>query len=325
MTLPLRGPYSLSCNDVPDLPELYDAYGKMIGHRYVLHDRGGPSIDSRFTNISVLDACATRFQGCASRFDMSSNEQGLDLVIISFALSGQILCYRQQGMECIATAGSAILHPTTMPLHACADRTGDVMAVALPRAKLAPLIADQDAIGLRVLPAQSAALSLFAGHARSFLALGSVPDPRLAQLVGNQLCDLAAFALGPSSAGKDTLMHSDALSDARHDRAMRYIARHLSEPGLGEKDLARHLGLSPSSVRQIFARKQTTVARSIRKARLEMAVTLLLGRGQHHRKVVSVAFDCGFRSMSAFYEAFRDQYDMHPSDLRASAPPHPMD
>lgn len=318
MTLPLRGPFTMSCRDVSGVGELYEAYGKLIGHDYVIHDRRTQIQSGGFENISVIEACATRFQGGSQRFDMSSNRHGLDLVILSFGLSGQALHYRQHGVECVAEAGSAVLHTTDAPLQAQADRFGDVIAVAMPRAKLGSLIGTKDALTTRVLPANGAAFSLFAGHARSFLSLGSAPDAALAQLVGDQLCDLAALALGVNSFGRDKVMSGETLNDVRYERALEYIRRHASNPTLGEKDLARQLGLSPSSVRQIFARKQTTPARIIRKTRVEMAARLLLDKAHHPRKVVSVAFDCGFRSVSAFYEAFRDQYDMHPSDLRAS-------
>ncbi len=319
MTLPLRGPFTLSCHDVSGVGELYAAYGKLIGHDYVIHDDSVPRNVGGFDNISVLEACATRFQGGSQHFEMSPNRQGLDLVILSFGLSGQALRYRQNGVECLATVGSAILHTTDAPLQAQADRFGEVIAVAMPRAKLGSLLADQDALKTRLLPANGAAFSLLAGHARSFLSLGSVPDPALAQLVGDQLCDLAALALGVNSRGKEKVLSGETLHDARYNRALDYIRRHASNPSLGEKELARQLGLSTSSVRQIFARKQTTPARIIRQTRVEMAARLLLDGSHRPRKIVAVAFDCGFRSVSAFYEAFRDQYDMHPSDLRAAA------
>lgn len=325
MMLPLRGPYTLSGNDVAGVGELYEAYGNLIGHRYVVHDGKVCDHVGGFENISVLEACATRFQGGSQRFDMSSNHHGLDLIILSFGLSGQALRYRQHGVDCVAKVGSAILHTTDAPLQAQTDRVGEVMAVALPRAKLGAIIADKDALTPRVLPADGAAFSLFAGHARSFLSLGMVPDTGLAQLVGDQLCDLAALALGVNSRGRDKVMSGETLNDVRYNKAMHYITRHASNPMLGEKEIARQLGLSTSSVRQIFARKQTTPARIIRKVRVEMAARLLLDNGHQSRKIVSVAFDCGFRSVSAFYEAFRDHYDIHPSDLRGSAVRHVQD
>ncbi|OLP53946.1 hypothetical protein BJF92_09305 [Rhizobium rhizosphaerae] len=306
----------MACDDAFAVGELYEAYGRLIGHRYVLHERMAQTGDSSFSNISVLDACATRFQGGVLRFDMSANQDGLDLVILSFALSGQALYYRQNGVDCVALPGNAILHTTDVPLHAQADRAGEVMAVALPRAKLSAMLADRDALTTRVLPGDNPALSLFSGHARSFLSLSGLPDATLADLVGDQLCDLAAVALGANGTGKDKVMSGEAVTDVRFNRAIRYIHRHLADPTLGDADIARHLGLSVSSVRQIFARKQTTPARTIRKARVELAARLLRQTSHPPRKVLSIAFDCGFHSVSAFYDAFRDQYGLHPSDLR---------
>ncbi|WP_425064233.1 helix-turn-helix transcriptional regulator [Reyranella sp.] len=321
MALPLRGPVLMSTDEsVPSVRDLYEAYGRLIGHRYVVHDERPRTAPGRFANISLLEACATRFQGGSARFDMSSNQHGLDLVILSFALSGQTLCYRQRDAECSAPAGAAILHTTDTPLHARANSNGEVMAVALPRAKLGALVADPDLLTLRVLPAGNASLVLFAAYAHNFLALGGVPDPRLAGLIGDQLCDLAALALGVNGRGREKAQDGRALDDARYARAMAYIARHLANPALGDRDVSRHLGLSPSSVRQLFARKQTTVARSIREARVEKAAAMLADPGRSHRKIVTVAFECGFHSLSAFYQAFHDRYDQQPGAFRAAIP-----
>ncbi len=303
---------------VPGMRDLYEAYGKLIGHRYLVHDER-PKPASRFANISLQEACATQFEGSSAQFEMSSNQHGLDLVILSFALSGQTLCYRQRDTECAAPAGAAILHTTDTTLHARANGGGEVMAVALPRAKLGALVGDPDHLTLRVLGAENAALVLFAGYARNFLALGGVPDQRMAGLIGDQLCELAALALGVNGRGREKAQDGQALTDARYHRAMAYIARHLADPALGDREVARHLGLSPSSVRQLFARKQTTLARSIRNARVERAATLLADPGQSHRKIVTVAFECGFHSLSAFYEAFHERYDAQPRDFRAAA------
>ncbi|TPP03973.1 AraC family transcriptional regulator [Rhizobium glycinendophyticum] len=318
MKLPIHGPYSLTCDDVLGVDELYEAYGKLIGHGYVVHDHNSRDHVGEFENISALEACATRFQGGSRRFDMSVNHHGLDLVILSFGLSGQALLYQQNGVECVARNGSAILHTTDAPLQAQVDRLGEIMAVALPREKLSSIIGDKDALTPRVLPANSAAFSLFAGHARTFLSLGIAPDIGLAQLVGDQLCDLAALALGVNSRGREKVMSAETLNDVRYNKAINYITRHASDQMLSEKEIARQLGLSTSSVRQIFARKQTTPARIIRTVRVEMAARLLLDSKHRSSKIVSLAFDCGFQSVSAFYEAFRDHYGMQPSEFRAS-------
>ncbi len=310
---------------VPSVRDLYEAYGRLIGHRYRVHDERPRPAPSRFANISLQEACATRFQGGSARFEMSSNQHGLDLVILSFALSGQTLCYRQRDTECSAPAGAAILHTTDTPLHARANSGGEVMAVALPRAKLGALVADPDDLALRVVPAESPAFVLFAAHARNCLTLGSVPDQQLAGLIGDQLCDLAALALGVNGRGREKARDGQALDDARYTRAMAYVARHLADPTLGDRDVSRHLGLSASSVRQLFARKQTTLARSIRNARVEKAAGMLADPAQSHRKIVTVAFECGFHSLSAFYEAFHDRYALQPREFRAAVPPQSPD
>lgn len=320
MALPFRGPVAMSTDETSSgVGGLYEAYGRLIGHRYSLHDVPAGADRSHFANISLPDACATQFQGGSARFDMSSNEAGLDLVILSFPFSGQSLCYRQGRAECVAATGEAILHTTDAPLQARADRLGAVMAVAMPRRKLERLVNDPDTLTLRRLPRENPALSLLSGHARNFLALGAAPDAQLAALIGDQLCDLAVLALGANATGRERIEEGEALAHARYRRAMDYIGRHLANPALSERDVARHLGVSPSSVRKLFARHHTTPARSIRTARVERAAALLSDPNAAPRKIVAVAFEAGFHSVSAFYEAFRERYDTPPGDLRSAA------
>lgn len=322
MALPVYGPVSVSTGEeISGIPDLYDAYGRLIGHHYLVRgDRGRPQTSS-FVNISLHDACATDFHGSATHYEMSHSQQGLDLVIFSFARSRQALCYLQRDAECIAEPGDIILHATDAPLLAQASRKGTVTAVALPRAKLFPLVANEDLLKPRVLPASNMALSLFIGHARNLLALGTTPDHRLAGLIGDQLCDLAALAIGTSATGCERVRKGQTLVDARYNKAMDFISRHMSDPALSEDEIARHLNLSTSSLRKIFSQKQTTVAKSIRKARVELAARLLADPRYVNSKVISIAFECGFHAPSAFYEAFRERYGGHPSDFRLAKRP----
>ncbi len=195
-----------------------------------------------------------------------------------------------------------------------------MLAMALPRSKLAPLVANKDRLSINKL-APTPALSLLRSHVRSFVELGATPDPELAALIADQLCDLAALTLDASAAGRERARVGTALSDARFDRAMRYISRHLDRPGLSERDIAAHLILSVSSVRQLFAARQTSPARAIRICRAEMAARLLCDPTRGDSKVATIAFECGFQSLSAFYEAFRDRHGVHPGDYRAAKLP----
>lgn len=319
MTLPSHGPVTASAREgAAGVFGLYEDYGRLIGHDYRVQVAGEPRVASRFSNISLPGACATRFEGSALDVEMSANRNGLDLVILSFPTSRQALCYGQRARTCLAEGEGAILHTTDAALRARSTESGTVLAVALPRPRLAALVANPDSLTLRALP-RSPALGLFLSHASTFLDLGQAPGQPLAGLIGDQLCDLAALALDAGRTGRDSAAHSHAVGDARFNRAMRFIDHHLGEPGLSERDIARYLGLSPSSVRQLFAAKHSSPAKAIRLRRAELAARMLRETGQPGRKIVTIAFECGFRSLSAFYEAFRDAHGMHPSDYRALA------
>ncbi len=317
MSLPFRSLTTVSTGgDVRGLNDLYDAYGHMIGHRYSIAHGVATDAPSDFANISVPGACATIFRNGASDFVMSPNQQGLDLVIFSVPAAGATLSYAQGGKHAVAASGEAIVHATDKTLVGKSSQTGDVTAIALPRQKLKERVASEDLLTLSTLTADTPSVGLFLGHARNLLGLAKVPDAALSDLISEQLCDLAALAIGASAKAVDELKEGASLAQARYQRAIRYIRSRLTDPALSEDEIAANLALSTSSTRRLFAQNGTSLARSIRNMRLDLAASHLADPRHAHRKILDIALDCGFLSLSAFYVAFQARFDTHPTDMR---------
>jgi AraC-like DNA-binding protein len=317
MVLPARSRVSASTGvDAGNLNELCELYGRLIGHSY----RGVASDDDgrvgRFSNISLPEACATVFEAGPSRFELSPNLGGLDLVILALPAEGAELLYEQAGATIAATGGEAVVYSSAEALRSQSRRLGRLLAVALPRAKLGPLLRDADGARLQTLPSSSPALRLFRAHAEAWLALDEAPDSALAELMSDQLCDLAAHAIGAGRRGRERAEDSGAIRDARYQRATRFIRRSLHRAGLADRHVAAHLGISPSLLRAIFAERGTSPAQFIRQARLERAHRLLVDAAERHRTVLEIALDCGFGSISSFYRLFHEAYGLSPGDLR---------
>lgn len=319
MVLPFRAKTALDAGQTGvGFHELCDVYGRMIGHRYsdlAAEDEGKVR---RFSNISLPEACATSFNQGLSRFSMSNNQNGLDLVIVSMPECGSELIYEQRGSAVVARNGDAIIHATSERLVSHTQRVAGILAVALPRRTLAALARLDDCGPIGHIAAENTAFRLFRSYASSLLTLENDPDFHLADRIGDQLAELLALAIGASRHGQEVLHEGTALADARFHHAELIIKRHLSEPELNEAHIARALRVSPSTLRQVFARRGLSVASFIREARLARAHAMLSGADGDEKRIVDIAADCGFNSMSAFYAGFRAVYGCSPKDIRGS-------
>ncbi|MFP5078423.1 helix-turn-helix transcriptional regulator [Rhizobium sp. YIM 134829] len=314
MVLPFRSKTDVTLGgDVASFRELCIRYGQMIGHSYsALAPEDEGRVD-RFSNISLPEACATVFDRGLSRFVMSPNLNGLDLVMFSMPFGESTLTYEQRGRVETAEAGEILVHSTAEVLQSHSRQVGRTLAIALPRAKILPLVMSEDRFDMTRLGRDNPACTLLRSYADTLISQDIQPDFALADKIGDQLCDLAALALGASARGRERRLAGRALSDARLHRAKQFISRNLNSGHLNESQLSAHLAMSESAVRKLFAESGTPLARYIRMQRLERASRLLAQKHSTSQRVVDIALDCGFESLSAFYRAFRQAYGTTPS------------
>lgn len=100
-------------------------------------------------------------------------------------------------------------------------------------------------------------------------------------------------------------------------RAEAVLAAKGAEPGFGPGALAQALGTTRSTLYRAFA-AHGGVARAIRRHRLEEAHRAIADIGDG-RSVKTIAFACGFQSVSHFNHSFREAYGYRPLDLRRSS------
>ncbi len=124
------------------------------------------------------------------------------------------------------------------------------------------------------------------------------------------LCDCHASAVGrPHAAGADP---HDLLA-----RLLAFVHAHRSDPDLTPEALRRHFGLSRRQLYAAFASCEEGPATLIRRSRLAAARDQLVQQPAH--PIAQVAYASGFSSLSDFGRAFRREYGMTPSELRAAA------
>ncbi len=107
--------------------------------------------------------------------------------------------------------------------------------------------------------------------------------------------------------------------DADRRLSVERMARFIGEHGLGPiavEDVAEAAGLHPNYAMSLFKRAVgMTIKQSITRHRLDTAQSMLIGTGL---PVASIAFDCGFGSLSSFYEAFEERFHKSPAQFRRS-------
>jgi AraC-like DNA-binding protein len=97
------------------------------------------------------------------------------------------------------------------------------------------------------------------------------------------------------------------------ERMTRFIGEKALE-SIAAEDVAAAAGLHPNYAMAIFRRAVgMTINQSIVRHRLDAAQSMLIGTD---RPVAAIAFDCGFGSLSRFYEAFERRFHTSPAAFR---------
>ncbi|MBO6725068.1 MAG: helix-turn-helix domain-containing protein [Rhizobiaceae bacterium] len=99
------------------------------------------------------------------------------------------------------------------------------------------------------------------------------------------------------------------------EKMLRYIAQNFADPiTLG--DVAKAANVSQNYANTVFKKVLgTTVKAHVTQVRTCRARMLLRGTDE---KVISIAYDCGFRSLSSFYDAFQLYVGISPAEYRSS-------
>ena len=115
------------------------------------------------------------------------------------------------------------------------------------------------------------------------------------------------------------LAPKDANLGHDHDRALRvekmaqFIGEHALED-ISAEDVARAANLHPNYAMTLYKRAiGLTIKQSITRHRLDTAQSMLIASDL---PVASIAFDCGFGSLSSFYAAFEQRFHKSPAAFR---------
>jgi AraC-like DNA-binding protein len=126
---------------------------------------------------------------------------------------------------------------------------------------------------------------------------------------------MTALLLGASPEFQDHLKFG-TIAAARLRTIKAFVTANLGNPTLSLAVTAAKLGVTPRYVQMLFERDGTSFTEFLRTSRTAQAMRLLRDPRTINRSILSIALECGFSQASALNRAFRQHYEMTPTDAR---------
>jgi len=195
------------------------------------------------------------------------------------------------------------------------EQTRNLVSIAFSREYLMPMVADADAvIGSKLTPSE--AFRHLADYADMVINQGDALPPENAAETAAQLHDLAVLTLG-GEPDAQALARRRGLRAARLRAIKADIAVNAMRGDLSLDRIAARHGITPAYVRALFDYEETTFTDYLLEQRLGRVHRLLSDKRYAGYNISSLVFGAGFNNLSWFYRAFKRQYGMTPSELRA--------
>jgi len=241
--------------------------------------------------------------------------QGSDDIALGINLGGP-LRFTHGAQELLLGEGDAVLVSLADAYRFAHRPPGGLLALRVPRAQIAHLVAGVDDLCYRRIPAAVPALKFLLDYARVAEGQQRIACPKLRQVFTRHVYELMALVVGATRDAAE-LAQGHGLKAARLHAIKQDIAGNLDQHGLSVKALAARHGLTPRCVQRLFETEGVTFTEYVVSQRLERAHRMLGDPNRDSDKISAIAWDCGFGDISHFNHLFRRRYGLSPSDVRA--------
>jgi AraC-like DNA-binding protein len=264
--------------------------------------------------LGIVSASNTAFRIGRTRELLTDGNDGFIVQISSIAGVAS-----QLGREVAVAPGEAIVLSNADVGNYTFPSESEIMALNVPRAALAPLLRDPDAVLVRAVPRETAALRLLMSYSAILRDARALSTPELGRIAVTHVYDLLAVALGATR-------EADEMAQGRGVRAARLsafkadIAQNFCRSDLTVTALARRHGVTPRYVQMLFETEGTTFSEFVRDTRLARSHQMLTDPRFADRTVSTIAYEIGFGDLSHFNHVFRQRYGVAPSEVRAAGP-----
>ncbi|MCO1658658.1 helix-turn-helix domain-containing protein [Pseudonocardia humida] len=223
----------------------------------------------------------------------------------------------QDGRRTVLATGDFAVYETGRPFSWNLSHRWELDVFTWPRAAIGLTAAESAGATAIRLPGGHGLSGIVGGVLRGLLTapqLSPAGAVRVADEVGELVATLAIEHAEPSAP-------PDAPQRALLREVCAHIDAHLADPDLGPDTIARAHFVSTRQLHRLFAATGETVARRIRRLRLERCRRELTDRRRAGDSVTDIARRWAFADLAAFSRAFRTTYGCSPSDYRARLAP----
>ena len=308
-----------SLNDAPQ-HKRPDLYREFFGRSFRLHVEPFGDVpfeaDVTLQTLPDLHLFAGKVHGSHNRRTRKLMGDSVDELRLLVNLGGDYLI-TQGDRELVLADGEATLVSLADPCSFAHRPPGGVLALTLPKAPFAPLVAGVEDCLLRRIPRTAPALRLLVSYVDSARDEQTVAAPDLQHLIVTHIYDLIAVSVG---ATRDTaeMSQSRGLHAARWHAIKQDIGKTLDRHDLSLTTLAARHACAPRAIQRLFETEGTTFTDYVLAQRLARAYRRLSDPRHAGEKVSTVAYDAGFADLSYFNRTFRRCYGVSPSDVRAA-------
>jgi AraC-like DNA-binding protein len=271
-----------------------------------------------FAGIGLGTVDVYRHEGAGKRYGSRGSahirQHWADDFVISMPLDARVMT-RQNGHLATLEPGGFVFLSTARPFEAALSGRdpNDEFSLFLVRIagsllrQRVPLLDKYCGLPLRIETGASAIMrSLF----ELALSEGAALSHRQLHRFNDMLLD--AITNVATEIARPPARRMSAHDRVRED-AIFYIERHLSNPDLCDREIARHCKVSVRFLQAAFAAAATTVVAFIREARLVQCRADLLNPGLADRTIFETALCWGFSDAPYFSRAYKAHFGVSPS------------
>jgi AraC-like DNA-binding protein len=312
--IPVHRFSTADCAPRERVPAWRELYGRTIARLEFEPLAGGELMaEAELRNLPGLGLVSMK--STELRFDKPRSLINNDDVVFMIVETGR---WRgaQLGREADLEAGDAVLCTNGEVANGYA--LGHRTMLRVPTAAIGRTFRDMSDRLSRRIPRDTPALGMLRRYLRITRDTESFAQPELQRAAVTHVHDLLAVTIG---ATRDATRVAEVrgMRAARLQAIKEDIAGNLEHGDLSVNAVAARHRVTPRYVQKLFEHEGTTFSDHVLGQRLAHAHRLLSDPRRAADRIACVAFAAGFGDVSYFYRAFRRQYGVRPSDVRAES------
>lgn len=259
--------------------------------------------------LSRVTASAQQVRRTPAKIARSSD----DFFLVSIQASGYGTI-SQDGRDALLGPGDFALYDSTRPYRLGFDGDFQQYVLMLPAPTLRTALRDTERLTATTVPGDRGAGHLMIGMIRTLAAdIGSLA-PESAVAVADSVSQILVAGLAALPAARHAPLSQ--LAAYYREQIKSLVHSRLRDPDLNVADIARRLGVSPSTLQRAWSGQSCALGDWIWTQRLDAARGDLCNPSLAARRISEIAFAWGFNDAAHFSRAFRARFGCSPREIR---------